>query len=440
VAVGSDLRLSEVVAALSYALDVTEGQPFGHAVRSCLIGMRLAHELALPVDDRAALFYGLLLKDAGCSSNAARITSLFGVDDFAAKANVKLIDHASLPRQLGYVLRNTDGPRGLARAMRAGPGTLRRTTEIRCERGAEIARMLELPEETATAIYSLDEHWDGKGHPEGRAGREIPLLARILCLAQTVEVFHATHGLEAALAVARRRSGRWFDPQLVAVFERTCADPAFWTDVTAADAADRVLAEEPPDRMLTADDQRLDRLAEAFARVIDAKSPYTFRHSERVAEVAVAVAVRLGFDADGQRDLRRAGLLHDIGKLAVSNLILDKPGALDADELAAMRRHPAQTYAILSRVRVFGQLAETAAAHHERLDGSGYHRGVGADELDLPARVLAVADVFEALTAVRPYRDALPLEQALAIVSGDAGTRLDADAVDALAGVAATFA
>jgi HD-GYP domain-containing protein (c-di-GMP phosphodiesterase class II) len=202
------------------------------------------------------------------------------------------------------------------------------------------------------------------------------------------------------------------------------ADGAFWAGLAAGDASARAAALEPADRVLTADDERLDRIAQAFARVIDAKSPYTFRHSEGVALYADAVGRVLGFGADALRDLRRAALLHDVGKLGVSNRILDKPGKLTEEEFASVRRHPEHTYRILARVARFRALAETAASHHERMDGRGYHRGIAAGTLPAAARILAVADVCDALSAERPYRAALPRERVLEIMRADAGTGL----------------
>jgi HD-GYP domain-containing protein (c-di-GMP phosphodiesterase class II) len=189
--------------------------------------------------------------------------------------------------------------------------------------------------------------------------------------------------------------------------------------------------------VLTADDARLDRIAEAFTRVIDAKSPFTARHSERVAEIAVGIGRRLGFHPDTLRDLRRAGLLHDVGKLAVNNLILDKPGRLTDEEFAVVRRHPVHSREILELAPCFAPIAALAANHHERLDGRGYPRALGAPDLDLPMRVLAVADVFEALTAKRPYRDALAVDVALEIMARDVPHSLDASAFAALRGLVA---
>ncbi|HYW07235.1 MAG TPA: HD domain-containing phosphohydrolase, partial [Longimicrobium sp.] len=304
--------------------------------------------------------------------------------------------------------------------------------QTRCERGADIARMLELAEPTAEAIRALDEHWDGSGKPVGLQGDSIPLLARIASLAQTVDVFLTAFGRDAALAMASERSGRWFDPTLVRALESTRGDTAFWERLHEPDLRADVAAVEPADRLLVADEDRLDRIAEAFARVIDAKSPYTFRHSEGVAEYAVATARGLGFSAHELRELRRAALLHDIGKLGVSNLILDKPGRLTDEEMAAVRLHPEYTERILGRVARFRHLAWVAAAHHERMDGSGYHRGVRAGTLPIAARVLAVADVCEALSAARPYRDALPREEVLRIMRELVSTALCPESFSAL--------
>ena len=424
------ILLSEVIAALSYALDITEGQPEGHAVRSCLIGMRIAEETGLSPSERSSLFYALLLKDAGCSSNAARTCLLFGADDLAVKRDWKTTDWASRWESFLHVARNAV-PEGspLQRAIRTvsfafeGPvGT--ELVQTRCERGADIARMLLLPEETAAAIRSLDEHWDGEGAPEGLRGEEIPLLARIACLAQTVEIFFGSYGKERAFAMASERSGRWFDPALVSALLATRGDDDFWEGVAGGEARARAARLEPEDRLLLADDDVLDRVAEAFARVIDAKSPYTYRHSEGVAAVAVGIGGVLGFGAEELRDLRRAALLHDLGKLGVSNLILDKPGRLTAEEMEQVRRHPEHTQRILERVARFRDLAGVAASHHERMDGRGYHRGIPAGTLPVAARVLAVADVFEALTATRPYRASLPVERVLEIMRGEVGAGL----------------
>jgi len=430
----AQIALSGVIGALSHALDIAEGQRPGHAVRSCLIGMRLAAELDLDAAERSDLFYALLLKDAGCSVNANRMATLFATDDRAAKASAKLVDWTGRRASLLWSLRTAAPGAGLRRrievlrAVRDEGDVTRSFMEARCDRGAEIARMLFLSEDTAAAIRSLDEHWDGRGMPDGLLGEEIPLAARVLCIAQTVEVFHAHGGVKAARAIAKRRRGRWFDPSLVDAFLGFCGDREFWAGLEAPD----VSVWEPPDLAIAADDARLDRIAEAFARVIDAKSPFTARHSQRVAEIADAIAAVLGFDADERQILRRAALLHDIGKLAISNRILDKPGKLSDEEFRAIQTHPVHTLSILRRAPCFAGLAELAANHHEKLDGSGYPRSLDGADLDLPMRVLAVADVYEVLTADRPYRGPLPVEEALAIIDREVPGRLDAGVRNAL--------
>jgi HD-GYP domain-containing protein (c-di-GMP phosphodiesterase class II) len=433
----SSIRLSEVVAALSYALDLTEGEPPGHAVRSCLIGMRLAQELELDATTRSDLFYALLLKDAGCSANSARMAALFGADDHVAKRTSKRINWSGkLPAFLWSV--RTVTPRGTMRdralrlrAIKDEGEVTRSLMRARCDRGAEIALLVGLSAETAEAIRALDEHWDGRGQPRGLRGEEIPLLGRILCLAQTVEIFHADGGVPAAWAMARKRRGGWFDPSLVEALGVCLHDVAFCASLGDGDVSEW----EPEDRLLRADDARLDSIATAFAGVIDAKSPWTYQHSDRASLIAVSLATALDAGADTLGDIRRAALLHDVGKLAISNRILDKPAGLDADEVTLMHRHPLFTAQILERVPHFRHLAPMASAHHERLDGSGYPRGLTGQHLDMPTRVLAVADVYEAVTSERPYRPAMSSGEALAILQAEVPTRLDADAVTALAGL-----
>jgi putative nucleotidyltransferase with HDIG domain len=433
------VRTSDLLGALTYALDLTEGQPPGHVLRSCLIGMRLGEQLSLGTDELSALFWGLLLKDAGCSSNASRIHALLDADDQRVKRALKTVDWTRFSARARYALDVAVPGRGTAARLRRVAWLARQgdvqgeLVSLRCERGADIALLLGMPDATADAIRALDEHWDGKGRPRGLQHESIPLLARIMCLAQSVEVFHAAGGRAAALTMARGRSGRWFDPQVVAALEALLDDDALWAAMTAPlpDLERLVALHEPPERLRVATTEEIDRLVAAFAGIIDAKSSYTFRHSERVAALAVRIGSALGVGGEDLEQLRRAGLLHDIGKLALPNRILDHPGELSPDERAAVHEHPRHTARILGRVPVLSPVAATAAAHHERLDGSGYPDGLRGDAIDRPTRILAVADVFEALTADRPYRPALPDAEALDILRGDTD-RLCPDTTSAL--------
>lgn len=439
---GVELRLSEVLSGLSYALDITEGQVRGHTERSCVIGMRLASALDLDDATRSSLFYALLLKDAGCSSNAARVASLFGADDPVVKSSRRLTDTSSGAQAVLHVLRHAgiggsvlDRGRHVASILRSGRAGARSLIELRCERGAAVARGIGLDEVAVRAIVDLDEHWDGRGYPAGIAGEEISLAGRVLCLAQTAEVFWQRGGPHAACEIARKRRRTWFDPELVDAFVALEHDASFWNSLDTPTVA----LLEPPDHVLVADEQRLDQVAHAFASIVDAKSPYTAHHSEGVAAVADALAALLELDEATRATLRRAALLHDVGKLGVSNRVLDKPGPLTPREWELVRRHPGWSMEILSRVGAFEDIARIAAAHHERLDGSGYYRGLTADQLDQPSRILAVADVAEALGADRPYRAALAPDEVIAAMRPDANRGLDPEALEALGQVLPTL-
>ena len=431
------IRLSRVIGGLSYALDLTEGEPPGHAVRSCVIGMRIADELGLDAATRSRLFYALLMKDAGCSANSAKMAALFGADDHEAKRTAKRSNWSRAFPAFVWSLRIV-APEGSFRARAArlraikDEGQVTRSLMLaRCDRGAEIALLLGLEPETAEGIRALDEHWDGNGQPFGLRGEEIPLLARIVCLAQTAEIFHGEGGPDAACAIAARRSGEWFDPSLVQALHACRDDATFWASLARPD----VSAWEPEDRLLTADDAHLDRIATAFAGVIDVKSPWTYRHSDLVAVLAVRIAGVLGADEAEVTDLRRAAMLHDIGKLAVSNRVLDKCGPLDrrrgrpgARAPADHRAHPRADPGL--RPARAARRLPSRAARRQRLPLRPARR-----EPHAPMRVLAVADVFEALTSARPYRPAMSTEAALATLRADAPARLDPDAVEALEGL-----
>ena len=433
------IRLSDVVSALSVALDLTEGQPMGHAIRSCLLGMRIADELSLSPQDRTDLYYGLLLKDSGCSTNSARLHQIIGSDEIAAKREIKLEDWNKVELSgARYLWRNVlpgaPLPQRLKRMWRIALDQRRNNAELigaRCERGAEIARKIGLGESTAEAIRSLDEHWDGTGYPEGRAGREIPHLAQIINLSQTLEVFSAASGPARAIHVISERGGRWFDPALVRVARSLAEDDKIWQRLRSSNVRLEVLQMEPG-VAVPASPERIDSICEAFAQVIDAKSPYTFNHSVGVAGAAVAISQAMTLSPAMLTMIRRAALLHDIGKLSVSNAILEKPGKLNDAEWKVMRLHPAYTRLILREISGFDHLAFVAAAHHERLDGKGYPEGLTAEQMPLAARIIAVADVYQALSEKRPYRESLPAEAVFKIMDRDIPDRLDANCLSAL--------
>lgn len=433
------LRLSDVVSALSGALDLTEGQPMGHAVRSCILGMRIAEELQLPAQSCSDLYYALLLKDAGCSTNSARMHQILGSDDLRAKREVKLEDWTKPSLSgLRYLLRNvlpgSSWPRRLVKAVSLGLEQNRNNAEVigaRCERGAEIARKIGLSQDSAGAIRCLDEHWNGAGYPEHRKGQAIPILSRIMNVSQTLEVFVSAWGPAEAVRVLGERSGSWFDPEIVKIVRSLEHDNELWENVRSNNAREFVLQMEPG-TAVRASAERIDSICRAFAEVIDAKSPFTFTHSMGVAEAAVDISERLALAPQTTVFVRRAALLHDIGKLSVSNAILEKPGKLTQEGWKAMKMHPVYTKVILEKISGFEDLAFVAAAHHERLDGRGYPDGLTGEQLPLTARIICVADVYQALSERRPYRDSLPAKEVFDMMAEDCGTRLDPECMAAL--------
>jgi putative nucleotidyltransferase with HDIG domain len=437
---------SDLISALSFAVDLTEGAVPGHALRTCVLGMRIGAEIGLGSADMAALYYALLLKDIGCSSNAARVCEIVGGDDRAVKNGAKLADWTRPLQPDGDTLRMLwkqvlPGTNGLVRVLRiAWLGlTQHRNNEemiaMRCERGADIARQLGLSDKTSGAIHALDEHWDGKGYPRHLRGEEIPLLSRVLAVAQHLDVFATERNPELAVSVLCERRERWFDPELVKVVLKLDEEGRLWSQCLSTDPNEstrEIVLELQPEISSKIEPDEIDRICEAFAAVVDAKSPFTYRHSRGVADVASGLATALCLSTERVQLVRRAALLHDLGKLAVPNTILDKSGDLTADEWDIVAQHPRLTKEILARIDSFAELAEIAGAHHEKLDGSGYPDGLSGSQLCLEARIIAVADIYQAMTEGRPYRAGMSHGEAMRTLTRMAPHQLDANCVAAL--------
>ncbi len=432
------ITVAGILTALSTALDMVEGQPEGHAARTCLLALKIADTLDLSPAEKDDLYFAALIKDSGCSSNSARVHKMFGGDEIMAKFEVKLVDWTNTVESLKYAYRATERGGSVGQKLRRmvnniGPPKklMDEVTAARCNRGAQIALNLGFTLQTAAAVQSLDEHWDGLGSPKGLAGDASPLLARILSIAQTMDVFAMAMDVPSAYRMVEERKGRWFDPALCDAARAFEQDEAFWkTYYESAQDAARILP--LPAAAKKATDVHIDQICQAFAQVVDAKSNFTGEHSTRVMKYSCEIAESLGLDADRIKVIRRASLLHDIGKLGIPNSILEKPSGLTDDEFETVKLHPQFTHVILSKIKGFERVTEVAANHHEKLNGRGYWRGLGADQLDLDMRMIAVADIFDALSAARPYREAMPLQKVFAILDKEAEDAIDPDCVAVL--------
>ncbi len=436
--VDTHISMAEILGAFSYALDLTQGQPKGHCIRVCWIGSHIGQAIGLNETQLWELYYTLLLKDLGCSSNAARICELYLADDHAIKHDYKLIDGRKA-NVLKFVLGRTASGAplkqrigALANIVKNGADIERSMIATRCSRGADIARRLRFSDSVADGIAGLDEHWDGSGLPAKLKGNEIPLYSRIALLAQVIDVFQMANGAEAACEEVESRAGGWFDPALCDAFLNNVNSDDFWIELNADDLDAKIFMLEPAQNIITVDEDYLDDIADAFGRVIDAKSPYTSGHSGRVGTYVEQICMHLGYDRANTRKLRRAAVLHDIGKLGVSNLILDKPAKLDNEEWKVMQSHAKHTADILSHITIFKDMAMIASAHHERLDGKGYPHGVNAEDICMDTRIITTCDFFDALTADRPYRAAMSVTKALDIMRAEIGSAVDAECFAAL--------
>ena len=440
------ISLAEIISAFSFALDLTEGAMPGHALRTCVLGMRLGEALFLPAQRMNNLYYGLLLKDVGCNNNFDHMSEILG----EGKRSSRTADEAEESNRsegsglsMFTVLWNTghryQSPlRRAANLLHLGFAQRRKGEDIisvRCDRGARILRKLGLGDDVAESVRGVDEKWDGSGYPNRRTRHHIPLESRIISIAQFLDVYALEHGREAAIRVLCERSERWFDPKIVRLAVQLHRQGTLWryaAHVTPEIETRAAVLDFSPDGMNQLKAGDIDLICEAFSDVVDAKSSFTFRHSLGVTQVAIEMARVIGLTKDRTRLVHRAALLHDLGKLRVPNSILDKKQALSREEWAVVREHPILTREILSRIGPFAELAQIAGAHHEKLDGSGYPDRLKAADLPIEARIITVADMYGAMTEDRPYRPGLTPEQALYNISREVPQRLDADCCEAL--------
>jgi HD-GYP domain-containing protein (c-di-GMP phosphodiesterase class II) len=406
-----------------------------HVLRSSMIGLRLGELLDLDGSERAAVYYVGLLACVGCSSDAHEQARWFG-DDIALKSGTYGVEMAGLPMMAFMMGRVGAGEPPLTRAGRLVSFMVKGRKEVEdmflthCVVAGALADALGLGPEVREGLEQVYERWDGKGEPKGVPGDQITLPARLVPLARVGEVAHRNGGVEDALATVRKRRGTSFDPTLVDLF---CdAAPTLLDEVAATTSWDAVIAAEPELRVfLTANE--LDAALEAIADYADLKSPYTLGHSRGVAVLATDAARSHGLPEGDLVVLRRAGLVHDLGRLGVSNSIWDKPGSLTASEWERVRLHPYLTERMLASSAALAPIGAIAGQHHERLDGTGYPGGLSGGALSPAARILAAADTYHAATEPRPHRPARTPADAAAEVRAEVHAgRLDRDAADAV--------
>jgi HD-GYP domain-containing protein (c-di-GMP phosphodiesterase class II) len=426
------VRLAELVATLSLGTDLGLGQPMEHVLRQCLIALRLSDLLRLDESQRRVVYYSGLLAWVGCFIDAYEQSKWF-TDDIALKADAYVFEGGAV----GYFMSHIGMGKSLPDRFRLGLAFLgegRKDAQIMLANHYYatdgLAQELGLGDDIRSCMQQSFERWDGKFAPLGLKGEEILLTSRVIAIANVLEVFHRAYGVEAAVATAQHRSGSEFDPALAALFCEHAEGLLAGLDETVS--WDAVVTAEPVLQPVLTEEQ-LDHDLRAIASFIDVKSPYTIGHSCGVAELAVGAARAMGLPANEEKTLWRAGLVHDFGRLGVSNAIWDKRGPLTNSEMERVRLHPYLTERMLAFSSTLAPLGAIAVQHHERLDGSGYPRGLQGDAISTGGRILAAADVYHALTELRPHRPARSADEAAAHLRAEvSGRRLDADAVSAV--------
>jgi HD-GYP domain-containing protein (c-di-GMP phosphodiesterase class II) len=429
------VQAAELIAALCLATDLGMGFPFEHGLHTTLIAMRLADRLGLDREDASQTYYACLLAHAGCTTEAHVAAEVFGG---SLTTSLNPVMYGSGREVLTGLLRALPDPGGpaLVRAVQTARRFPRMAREQRpaltatCEVAGMLAGEVGAPPPVPSLLAHLTERWDGRGPLRRATGEQIPLPMRIAAVAMDAAFQRLLGGPEQAVDLVRERAGGAFDPAIAACLVEH--GPEILALDETASAWEEVIALEPPPPLVLTGDP-LDRALAAMGSFADLISPYLSGHSAGVAELAGAAAQHCRVDAAGVTAIRRAGLVHDLGRVAVHARIWQKPGGLTPDEWEQVRLHPYHAERVLSRSAFLSALAPVAGAHHERLDGSGYHRAATGPELGIPARVLAAADAYHAMTEPRPHREALPPERAAQMLADEAiAGRLDPDAVTAV--------
>jgi HD-GYP domain-containing protein (c-di-GMP phosphodiesterase class II) len=430
----SGIRLSDLLVSLSLVTDLGFGQPSEHMLRSARIGMRLGDRLGLDLRDLATLFDVSILTYVGCPVYGNESALLFG-DDIDFRAHALEVDLAGFPAMVFMLRRAGHGTSAFNRArqsallMARGGRQVVQQMAAHCSAAGALATRLGLSDGVRAGIEQAYARWDGRGYPNDVSGTDVALAARVSHVAEACEVFQRMAGVDAALDVVRSRSGTHFDPEIARLVS---TDPESLFEDLDRDTVDEVLATEPVERGPLTDDE-LDQALEAIGDFCDMRCPYFAGHARTTADLVRGAARLMQLPAADARLAYRAALVHDAGRYGVPGSVWDKAGPLTANEQERVRLHVYYAERIFNRPEPLRRIGLLAATHHERMDGSGYHRGVGGTMLSSPARLLAVADAYSAMTQPRPYRGPRSEAQIVRELQADATAgRLDPIATDAL--------
>ena len=381
------------------------------------------------------VFYVSLLLHMGCIAFSHETAALFGDDLAVNRAAIRA--NLTEVRQVFTVLipEMTRGMQAGNRARSAVTMTVKGRSFgmahdlASCEVARAVARRLGLPEPVSAGLHDVHEWWNGRG-ARGLRAETIAEPARLARVVTEAAVLAGFGGSDAVVGGLRRRAGKTLDPRIVDAFAANAH--TLLEEIAFGDPRTRILEIEPAP-VAAVQEPDIARIAAAFGDLVDLKTPFTHGHSGGVADLAVAAAERLRLDPLRVGQLRVAALLHDVGRAGVSNAVWEKPGPLATAEWEQARLHAYLSERVLATSAALAPMAAIAGMHHERLDGSGYHRGCRVPELPPAARVLAAADAFQAMTQPRPHRAALAPEQAADALAAEAHAgRLDPDAVAAV--------
>jgi HD-GYP domain-containing protein (c-di-GMP phosphodiesterase class II) len=432
------VRLAELVAALSLGIDLGFNQPMEHVLRQCLIALRLGERIGLDDPARAIVYYTALLINVGCHTDAHEQAKWFG-DDIDVKREkyehgIGLRGTVAGMSHLGAGHPPLHRFRVSIEFLISGHREMDNTIAMHAKLAQMFARQLGLPEAVSVAVGAGYEQWNGRGWPGRLRGERVPVAARLAHVAEYVEVAQRVGGNAAAVALARKQSGKQFDPSLAALV-RDRPDDLF-ANLGAVSTWDAVIAAEPALAVVLTEDE-FDAALLAVANFVDLKSPYMLGHARAAAELAEAAGAKLALPADELIALRRAALVGGFGRLGVSNAIWDKPKPLGAGEWERVRMHPYITERMLHQSRSLAPLGAIAVQLRERLDGSGYPRGLAGNAISMLARVLGAADAYQAMREPRPHRAARSADEAASLLRAEVrANKLDGSAVEAVLGAA----